>query len=237
MAHTQLESRIREAVKLDTVFFAAGVYPDLETYELSELCNQLDISHHDKLRHSSLGDSIITARLFIHLLKKSKVVALGEIGLDYFKNISDKKIQKNIFREQLELAQEINVPIVFHNRDSDKDILDTLSKFPDVIGVAHCFSSTYEVAKKLIDMGFYISFSGNLTFKNSHLPDVAKKLPLNKILVETDSPFLSPVPHRGKVNEPGRTRFVAELLAKLHGSTINQIASITTNNATNLFNL
>jgi len=172
-----------------------------------------------------------------NIFSKSKVVALGEIGLDYFKNISDKKIQKNIFREQLELAQEINVPIVFHNRDSDKDILDTLSKFPDVIGVAHCFSSTYEVAKKLIDMGFYISFSGNLTFKNSHLPDVAKKLPLNKILVETDSPFLSPVPHRGKVNEPGRTRFVAELLAKLHGSTINQIASITTNNATNLFNL
>ena len=82
-----------------------------------------------------------------------------------------------------------------------------------------------------------ISFSGNLTFKNSHLPDVAKKLPLNKILVETDSPFLSPVPHRGKINEPGRTRFVAELLAKLHGSTINQIALITTNNATNLFNL
>ena len=126
---------------------------------------------------------------------------------------------------------------MFHNRDSDKDILNTLSRFPDVIGVAHCFSSSYEVAKKLIDMGFYISFSGNLTFKNSHLPDVAKKLPLNKILVETDSPFLSPVPHRGKINEPGRTRFVAEFLAKLHGSTINQIASITTNNATKLFNL
>ena len=107
------------------------------------------------------------------------------------------KIQKNIFSEQSELAQEINVPIVFHNRDSDNDIIDTLSKFPDVIGVAHCFSSTYEVAKKLIDMGFYISFSGNITFKNSHLPEFVGKLPLDRILVETDCPYLSPVPYRG----------------------------------------
>ena len=202
------------SLKYENIFSTAGVHPHDSEEVPKDYLDQIKI-----------------------LLKNPKVIALGEIGLDYFKNISDKKIQKNIFSEQLELAQEINAPIVFHNRDSDKDILDTLSKFPDVIGVAHCFSSSYEVAKKLIDMGFYISFSGNLTFKNSHLPDVAKKLPLNKILVETDSPFLSPVPHRGKINEPGRTRFVAELLAKLHGSTINQIASITTNNATNLFNL
>ena len=164
------------------------------------------------------------------------MVALGEIGLDYFRNISDRKIQKKIFREQLELAQEINKPIVFHNRESDDDILKILSEYPDVVGVSHCFSSSYEVAKKLIDMGFYISFSGNLTFKNSHLPDVAKKLPINSLLVETDSPFLSPVPYRGKTNEPGRTRFVADYLAQLHNLTINEVADVTTENAKAIFN-
>ena len=112
-----------------------------------------------------------------------------------------------------------------------------MSDFPNVIGVAHCFSSSYETATKLIEMGFYISFSGNLTFKNSHLPGVAKKLPLDRLLVETDSPFLSPVPFRGKTNEPGRTRYVAEKLAEIFNSDIDHIASITTANAKKLFNL
>ena len=94
----------------------------------------------------------------------------------------------------------------------------------------------YIGAKKLIDMGFYISFSGNLTFKNSHLPDVAKRLPIDRLLVETDSPFLSPVPHRGKTNEPGRARFVADLLARLHNLSINEVAQITTTNAKAIFN-
>lgn len=170
------------------------------------------------------------------LLKNKKVVAVGEIGLDYFKELSDISVQKKIFAEQLELAQKINKPIVFHNRDSDADVINTLSEFPNVYGVAHCFSSTYDVAKKLIDMGFYISFSGNLTFKNSHLPDVAKRLPIDRLLVETDSPFLSPVPYRGKTNEPGRARFVADLLARLHNLSINEVAQITTTNAKAIFN-
>jgi len=171
------------------------------------------------------------------LLLNQKVVAVGEIGLDYYRNISKPDGQKLIFKEQLELAQEINKPIVFHNRDADEDIINILSDFPDLQGVAHCFSSTSETALELIDMGFYISFSGNLTFKNSHLPEVAKKLPLDRLLVETDSPFLSPVPFRGKTNEPARTRYVAEKLSEIFNSNINDIASITTANAKSLFNL
>ena len=120
---------------------------------------------------------------------------------------------------------------------ADEDIINILSDFPDVKGVSHCFSSTYETALKLIEMGFYISFSGNLTFKNSHLPEVAKKLPLDRLLVETDSPFLSPVPFRGKTNEPGRTRYVAEKLSEIFNTNINDIASVTTTNAKTLFNL
>ena len=171
------------------------------------------------------------------LLDDEKIVAVGEMGLDYFRNISNSDTQKIVFKDQLKLAEETKKPIVFHNREADEDIINILSDFPNVIGVAHCFSSSYETAIKLIEMGFYISFSGNLTFKNSHLPEVAKKLPLDRLLVETDSPFLSPVPFRGKTNEPGRTRYVAEKLAEIFDSDIDQIASITTANAKNLFNL
>ena len=201
------------ALNHENIFSTAGVHPH-DTEEVAE--NYIDELY--------------------NLLKNKKVVAVGEIGLDYFKELSDISVQKKIFAEQLELAQKINKPIVFHNRDSDDDIINTLSEFPNVYGVAHCFSSTYDVAKKLIDMGFYISFSGNLTFKNSHLPDVAKRLPIDRLLVETDSPFLSPVPHRGKTNEPGRARFVADLLARLHNLSINEVAHITTTNAKAIFN-
>ena len=201
------------ALDYENIFSTAGVHPH-DTEEVAEnYINEL-----------------------YNLLKNKKVVAVGEIGLDYFKELSDISVQKKIFAEQLELAQKINKPIVFHNRDSDDDIINTLTEFPNVYGVAHCFSSTYDVAKKLIDMGFYISFSGNLTFKNSHLPDVAKRLPIDRLLVETDSPFLSPVPHRGKTNEPGRARFVADLLARLHNLSINEVAQITTTNAKAIFN-
>ena len=201
------------ALNYENIFSTAGVHPH-DTEEVAE--NYIDELY--------------------NLLKNKKVVAVGEIGLDYFKELSDISVQKKIFSEQLELAQKINKPIVFHNRNSDGDIINTLSEFPNVHGVAHCFSSTYDVAKKLIDMGFYISFSGNLTFKNSHLPDVAKRLPIDRLLVETDSPFLSPVPYRGKTNEPGRARFVADLLARLHNLSINEVAQITTKNAKAIFN-
>ena len=171
------------------------------------------------------------------LLDNEKIVAVGEIGLDYFRNISNADTQKIVFKAQLQLAEETSKPIVFHNREADEDIINILSDLPNVRGVAHCFSSSYETAIKLIEMGFYISFSGNLTFKNSHLPEVAKKLPLDRLLVETDSPFLSPVPFRGKTNEPGRARYVAEKLAEIFDSNIEQIASNTTTNAKKLFNL
>ena len=171
------------------------------------------------------------------LLKSDKMIAVGEIGLDYYRNISEPEIQNRVFREQMELAQLIKKPVVFHNRDADTDVLKVLLDFPDVTGVAHCFSSNLEIAKSFLDIGYYISFAGNLTFKNSHLPEVAKELPLDRILVETDCPYLSPVPYRGKPNEPGRTRFVAEKLADIHNVSLDVIAIKTSENATTLFNL
>ena len=169
------------------------------------------------------------------MMRSRKMIAVGEIGLDYFRNISPKKNQIRVFHELLQFADNINKPVIFHNRDADKDIIDILSNYPNVIGVAHCFSSTLPTAKKLLDMGYYISFSGNLTFKNSTLPDVAKYLPIDRILVETDSPYLSPEPFRGKPNEPGRTRYVAEKLANIYNIPFEDVARHTTDNINKLF--
>ena len=171
------------------------------------------------------------------IMNSKKMIAIGEIGLDYFRNISSKKNQIKVFNELLQLAEKINKPIIFHNRDADQDIIDILSSYPNVIGVSHCFSSTLSTAKKLLDMGYYISFSGNLTFKNSDLSKVAKYLPLDRLLVETDSPYLSPEPYRGKPNEPGRTRYVAEKLAEIHNISFESVAEQTTKNVNKLFSI
>ena len=171
------------------------------------------------------------------MMRSKKMIAIGEIGLDYFRNISSKKSQIKVFNELLQLADNINKPVIFHNREADQDIIDILSSYPNVIGVSHCFSSTLSTAKKLLDLGYYISFSGNLTFKNSNLPSVAKYLPLDRLLVETDSPYLSPEPFRGKPNEPGRTRYIAEKLAEIHNISFESIAEQTTKNINKLFSI
>ena len=202
------------AEKYENIFASAGIHP-----------------HDSKNVHPDYLDQVKK------FMKSSEMVAIGEIGLDYYRNISLPDTQRSVFREQMQLAQELKKPVIFHNRDADIDVIKVLSDFPDVIGVAHCFSSTISTAKTLLDMGYYISFSGNLTFRNSNLPEVAKYLPLDGILVETDSPYLSPVPYRGKRNEPGRTRYVAEKLAEIHQVPLELVARKTTENANRLFNL
>ena len=176
-------------------------------------------------------------REIYELMKEKLMIAVGEIGLDYFRNISSKETQIKCFREQLKIAQEIKKPVIIHNRNSDKDMARILEEFPEVRGVAHCFSSDIDMAKKFLDLGYYISFSGNLTFKNSHLPEVAKQLPLDRILIETDSPFLSPEPYRGKPNEPARVRFVAEKLAIIFSLPLEKIAEITSDNTSAIFRI
>ena len=172
-----------------------------------------------------------------NLMSNDNMVAIGEIGLDYFRNISDSNIQKKRLREQLKIALAIDKPVIIHNREADEDMINILTEFPEVSGVAHCFSSNLDMANQFLELGYYISFSGNLTFKNSHLPIVAKELPLDRLLVETDSPFLSPVPFRGKPNEPARVRYVAEKLADIHKISLEEIANITSENASKIFRL
>jgi TatD DNase family protein len=172
-----------------------------------------------------------------NLMSNDNMVAIGEIGLDYYRNISDSNIQKKRLREQLKIALEIDKPVIIHNREADEDMISILTEFPEISGVAHCFSSNLDMANQLLELGYYISFSGNLTFKNSHLPSIAKELPLDRLLVETDSPFLSPVPFRGKPNEPARVRYVAEKLAEIHNIALEEIANITSDNASKIFRL
>lgn len=167
-----------------------------------------------------------------------KVVALGEMGLDYYWDTSPKDVQQRVFREQIRLARKLGLPIVIHNREAHADVIAILKeeKAYDVGGVMHCFSGSWETAQLCLDMNFYISFGGPVTFKNAKQPkEVLGKVPLNRLLVETDAPFLAPHPYRGKRNETSYTRLVAEAAAEIKGVPLEVFAAQTSENAASIF--
>jgi len=172
------------------------------------------------------------------LCEHEKVVAIGEIGLDYYYNYSPKDVQKKWFERQLILANEINVPVIIHMRDATEDTVNIIRENPVPKGVLHCFSGSVETAKIALNLGYYISFAGPLTFKNAKgILDVAKYVPDDRILIETDSPYLSPEPVRGKRNSSLHIHHIAEKLAELRGTDVTNIAKITSDNAKELFNI
>ncbi|MGG0795301.1 TatD family hydrolase [Brevibacillus laterosporus] len=174
------------------------------------------------------------------LSKHPKVVGLGEMGLDYYWDTSPRDVQAEVFRKQIRLARKLQMPIIIHDRDAHQDIIEILreEKAGEVGGIMHCFSGSYELAKMALDMNFYISFGGPLTFKNAKRPkEVAAKIPLERILIETDCPYLTPHPFRGKRNESAYVKFVAEEMAQIHGLPYEELAKITANNARHLFNI
>ena len=174
------------------------------------------------------------------LCAHEKVVAIGEIGLDYYWDTSPKDVQQKVFREQIRLARRLGLPIVIHNRDAHQDVVQILreEKAADVGGIMHCFSGSWETAKQCLDMNFYISFGGPVTFKNAKQPkEVLAKVPLDRLLIETDSPYLTPHPYRGKRNESAYVRYVAEAAAEITGLTLEEVARVTTENAVRLLNL
>lgn len=167
-----------------------------------------------------------------------QVVAIGETGLDYHYNKGDLDWQRNRFREHIRAAREVNKPLIVHTRDAREDTVRILEeeRAGEAGGVIHCFTENYEMASRCLDMGFYISFSGIVTFRNAEeLRDVVRRVPLERTLVETDSPFLAPVPHRGKPNQPAFVRHVAEQLAELHEISLEELARVTTENFYTLF--
>lgn len=167
-----------------------------------------------------------------------KVIAIGETGLDYFRSEGDLEWQRDRFRVHIEAAKQTQKPLIIHTREARQDTMDILENesAEKAGGIIHCFTENWETAQRALDIGFYISLSGIVTFKSAkELQEVAKKLPLDRILIETDSPYLAPVPHRGKTNKPVFVKHVAEFLAELRGDTVENIAATTTANFQRLF--
>lgn len=200
--------------KYDNIFAAVGIHPhDAEGFKEEDL---------DELRELS---------------KNEKVVAIGEIGLDYYYDNSPREIQKEVFIKQLELSHELNFPVIIHTRDAMGDTYDILKEFEGrVRGVMHCYTGSIEMAEKFMKLGFYISIAGPVTFKNAvNVREMAKQIPLERLLIETDSPYLAPVPNRGKRNDPTNVRYVADMLANLKEIQIDKIIEHSRENTVELF--
>ncbi|MBO2516477.1 MAG: hydrolase TatD [Clostridiales bacterium] len=173
------------------------------------------------------------------LLSHKKVHALGEIGLDYYYDLSPRDVQKKVMNEQIDLAVRLDVPVIFHIRDAHGDMIDILRARKQLPrGIIHCFSGSAETAAEYLRMGFYISFAGPVTFKKApHLWEAAAVVPLDRLMIETDSPYLAPEPVRGRRNDPRNVKYVAEKLAALKGISPDELAGITYNNAMTVYSI
>ena len=198
------------AEKYDYIYFAAGIHPE----NMDEACNTdfiKDLSEHEKC------------------------VAVGEIGLDYYFDPSSAEKQKQVFEKQLILSKELNLPVIVHDRDAHADTLELLKKHKPK-GVVHCFSGSPETAKEIVSLGMYIGIGGVITFKNAkRLPEVAKELPLDRILLETDCPYLAPEPFRGKLCNSAMIEYTAKRLAEIRNISYEEVLEATFENAVNLF--
>jgi TatD DNase family protein len=190
--------------------------------------------------HNASGMDTQTLKELSHLVSEPKIVAWGEIGLDFFYRHSPPEKQKRAFKQQLEMAVEFDLPVVIHVRDAHEEMLDILIKAVKGKhkGVIHCFSGDYALAMSLIDMGYYISIPGIVTYKKAfQIQDVATRIPLENLLLETDAPYLAPVPKRGKRNEPSFVTYTAKKVAQLRNITVQEVCRCTTDNAKTLFGL
>lgn len=172
------------------------------------------------------------------LLREKDVVAVGEIGLDYHYDFSPREEQKRVFRAQMEIAAELKLPVVVHSREATEDTLSILREFPDVTGIMHCFSGSIETLHSILDMGYYAAFGGAITFRNAKKPlEALRATPDDRLLLETDSPYLTPVPYRGKRNSPLNVRIVCEKAAEERGTDPGMLADLTTRNAAEAFRI
>ncbi len=171
------------------------------------------------------------------LAREERVVAIGEIGLDYHYDFSPRDVQREAFERHINLAKELDKPVIVHNRESTEDMVEVLSR-SGVRGILHSYTESLDVAKRLVDLGYYISFSGIVTFRNAEpLRDVARALPHHRVLIETDTPYIAPVPYRGRDNEPAYVIAIAELLANLWGVSVDAVAEQTTANFERVFSV
>ncbi|REL35796.1 TatD family hydrolase [Thalassotalea euphylliae] len=211
----EFPSMVEKTLAFDNVYLSCGVHP----------LNQEHVTSIDQLEQLSATD---------------KVIAIGETGLDYYYAPETKELQLDAFVKHIQVARNVKKPLIIHTRDARQDTIDLLRSehASEVGGILHCFTENWEMAKQAIDLGFYISFSGIVTFKNAHeLREVAKQVPADRFLIETDSPYLAPVPHRGKQNQPAYVVEVAKHLASIRGCSVEDIARQSTENFNQLFEL
>lgn len=206
-----------------------------------ELANKYDMFYAAVGIHPEYSDvfSQDTLKELKSLAKSKKVKAIGEIGLDYYyEGNPPKEVQRAVFIKQMELAQELELPVIIHDREAHEDTLNIVKQFKSVTGEIHCFSGSVESAKKFLKLGYYIGFTGVVTFKNARKAvEVAKEVPFDRILVETDCPYMTPVPFRGKRNRSEYIKFIIAKIAEIKGVDDNQISEITISNMKHLLNL
>ncbi|WP_127836578.1 TatD family hydrolase [Clostridium prolinivorans] len=210
------QDSINLANKYDFFYAAVGIHP--------EHANEFNEEVLQKIKNLALS---------------KKVKAIGEIGLDYYYEENPKReIQKYVFKAQMNLAKELKLPVVIHDREAHEDTLNILKEFPDVTGVIHCFSGSVEFAKECLKLGYYIGFTGVVTFKNAKkIVEVAKEVPMDKILVETDCPYMTPVPFRGKRNKSDYIKYIIEKISEIKGISQEEISQITINNVKSMLKL
>lgn len=215
---------IEQAKRFERMYCAVGIHPEDMAHTGMTLCEMID-----SLR--GLAENT-------DFRKENKIVAIGEIGLDYYWEPYDKDAQKACFEAQMELARELGLPVIIHDREAHGDCFEMALKYPDVRGVFHSYSGSAEMAKELVKRGWYISFSGVVSFKNAaKVKEVAKVVPDERILIETDAPYLAPHPYRGKINHSGRLFYTASALAEARGCSVERIAELTFNNVRELFSM
>ncbi len=211
------ELAVRQAEENEGVYAVVGVHP------------------HD----ADKVDGLLLEKIY-NWARHPKVLAIGEIGLDYYRDLSPRDLQEEVFVAQLDLAQELGKPIVIHDRDAHADLLSILKRegAGKDGGIIHCFSSGTDMARQCIKMGFHIALGGTVTYKNArHAVEVARDIPLDRLLLETDCPYLSPHPFRGKRNEPSRIPLIAERIAEIRGISVEELARVCTQNAHDVYRL
>ncbi len=203
------------AEKYDFIWFAAGFHPHEAKYATDDALSEIKA-----------------------LLSHPRNVAVGEIGLDYHYDYSPRDVQKDVFAKHLAIAEEVKLPAVVHDREATGDCMDIIRGFPDVHGVVHCFSGSWETAKELLDRGWYLSFTGAVTFKNARKAvEVVSKMPLDRLMIETDSPYMTPEPKRGSRNSSLNLPFIAKRIAEIRSLSVEEIEALTTENARRFFSL
>lgn len=203
------------AEQFDFVYAAAGVHPheaedvsDSYIAEIEELC-----------RHP-------------------KVMAIGEIGLDYHYDFSPRDVQKKVFAAQMALARDLDIPVIIHDREAHEDFLNIMKQFPTVRGVVHCYAGSLEMSRDILKAGYNISFTGSITFKNNKkAPPIVAAMPADRYMIETDAPYMTPVPHRGKRNDSSYLKYIAEFIADIRGITPEQVAAETLENGKKFFGI